>query len=66
MSREAEFAAARMRHSAWSESYSAIMSCRAKSKRVKLKRKAVALICADRAEMAMHRFFAGCIEEYPL
>lgn len=63
MIHEAEFAAARMRHSVWSQSHDEVMSVPVKNKRRELARKAVALIKADRDERRMHAFLQGCFAE---
>lgn len=63
MIREYEFAAARMRHSVWSQSHDDVMSVPVKSKRRELVRKAVALIRADREERKMDSFLQSCFIE---
>ena len=63
MSRESEFAAARMRHSVWCECYDEVMSIPARGKRSKLLRKAAALVRADRHERKMNAFLQACFAE---
>lgn len=63
MIHEAEFAAARMRHSVWSQNHDEIMSVPIKNKRLKLVRKTLALIKADREERKMDVFLQGCFAE---
>lgn len=63
MIREAEFAAARMRHSVWSQCHDEVMAIPVKNKRRELVRKTVALIRADREESKMDVFLQGCFVE---
>jgi len=63
MSRESEFASARMRHSVWCECYDEVMSIPAKGERSKLLWKTAGLVRADRNERRMDAFLQTCFAE---
>nr|DAG81894.1 MAG TPA: hypothetical protein [Caudoviricetes sp.] len=62
MSRKSWFLSARICHSVWCECYDEVMSIPV-NKRLKLHRKALALIKADRNERKMNDFINECINE---